>query len=59
VELVQLDLVKEEFWRDKILGYLGRGHNAFLGSSMRCFGGVLIYCVDGTVSSRGRVQLLK
>jgi hypothetical protein len=60
VELVQFDLVKEKgLWRDHLLGYLGRGHSAFLGSSRRCFVGVFIYCVDGTVSSRGRAQLLK
>jgi hypothetical protein len=60
VELVQFDLVKEkEFWRHQLLSYLGRGHSAFLGSSWRCFDRVLIYCVDGTVSSRGRAQFLK
>jgi hypothetical protein len=60
VELVQFDLVKEkEFWRYQLLGYLGRGHSAFLSSSGRCFDRVSIYCVDGMVSSRGRAQLLK
>jgi hypothetical protein len=60
VELVQFDLVKEKsFWRDNLLGYIGRGHSDFLVSSWRCFDRVLIYCEDGKVSSRGRAQLLK
>ena len=60
MELVQFELVKEEeFWRDQLLGYIGRGHYAFLGSSGRCFDRVLIYLVDGMISSRGRAQLLK
>jgi hypothetical protein len=38
VELVQFDLVKEkEFWRIWLLGYLGRGHSALLGSSEEVF----------------------
>jgi hypothetical protein len=56
-ELIQFDLAKEKEIRGVwLLIYLGGVHNTFLGSSMRCFGGVLIYCVDGTISPRGRAQ---
>jgi hypothetical protein len=57
VELVQFDLAKEkEILGVWLLSYLGRGHSTFLGSSGRCFGGVLIYCESGTISPRGRAQ---
>jgi hypothetical protein len=54
VELEQFDLAKEKgFWRFQLLGYLGRGHNALLGSSGRYFGGALIYIESGTIFPRG------
>jgi hypothetical protein len=60
VELVQFDFAKEKDIRGVwLLSYIGRVHSAFLGSSGRCFGGVLIYCESGTNSPRGRAQLLK
>jgi hypothetical protein len=56
VELVQFDLVKKESWRIWLLGYLGRGHSALLGSFERCFGRALIYFESGTISPREGVQ---
>jgi hypothetical protein len=54
------DLVKEKgIWRYRLLGYLVRVHSTFIGSYERYFGRLLIYYVAGTISPRGRAQLLK